>query len=67
MSVTLLIEGIWVALAAIAVALQVTALVRPGFPGFTDVVAVATRGVPGRVLLLGTWAWLGWHFFVRAH
>jgi hypothetical protein len=40
---------------------------RPGsrIPTFGEVFGLLSRTRTGRVVVLGFWAWSGWHFFAR--
>ncbi len=66
-----LIAGAFLAVAALLGAVELMAR-RPGsaVPTVSDLCALAmayeVRRVPvGRVVLLGFWWWVGWHFFAR--
>ena len=36
-----------------------------GTPAAGQVISAAMRGLPGRILVLGAWLWLGVHFLAR--
>jgi hypothetical protein len=51
-------------LLVMALGLELVARAR-GRATFGDVVALALRRRPVRLLILAAWLWLGWHLFVR--
>ena len=51
--------------AAAAVALEIAARRSGQVTTFGDLLSVALRRWPVRILLLAGWMWLGWHLFVR--
>ena len=56
----------WVVIAIAIATARVASLVSRGeFPGLVGLLRVATRRVVVRVIALASWAWVGWHFFVR--
>jgi hypothetical protein len=57
---------VWALLGAVFVAGQITAVVSRGrLPGLGTLVHRATVSRFGRILVVLTWAWLGWHAFAR--
>jgi hypothetical protein len=62
---TAIIAG-FVALLALAVAADLLAR-RPesGFRPIGATLAAALRSPGGRIVVLGAWLWLGWHFLAR--
>jgi hypothetical protein len=56
----------WAVVMGIVLAWQGFGLVRLGdeFPTLTDVLRKVTAHGPGRLILFGSWLWLGWHLFV---
>ncbi len=58
--------GVWIALAAVLVAVEVAGRRSAGrLPVVADAVRAVTAPVAGRVVVLLGWAWLGWHVFAR--
>jgi hypothetical protein len=54
----------WIVIAVVMAAAIVAALVSRGrFPTPIALIRAATRHVAVRILLLASWAWVGWHFF----
>jgi hypothetical protein len=51
-------------LVLVALGLELAGRAR-GRARFGDVVALALRRRPVRLVLLAAWLWLGWHLFVR--
>jgi hypothetical protein len=57
---------VWAVLFAALVGWQLVALRRPDrWIGLGRLVGIAMSNVVGRVVLLLTWMWLGWHLFAR--
>lgn len=52
-------------IAASVVGLEVAARLSGQVPTFGDLLSVALRRWPLRLMLLAGWLWLGWHLFVR--
>jgi hypothetical protein len=57
--------ALFVVVFAGAVALQLAARRRQGWPVIGDVFTVLAASGTGRFLVMLGWWWLGWHFFVR--
>jgi Family of unknown function (DUF6186) len=57
---------VWVVLGASVAACQLAAMAsKSRLPGLGTVVGSVAATTVGRVLLVATWMWLGWHAFAR--
>lgn len=56
---------IWAVLLLVLAAWEARSLVSRRTAGIRDVVRLARRRMATRWTVLATWAWLGWHLFVR--
>jgi len=56
----------WVVIAVAFATAWISARISRGrFPTGLAIVHAAMRHVAVRIFVLATWAWVGWHFFVR--
>lgn len=55
----------YVVVAVLAVALELAARRSPRLATFGEVLALALRRLPWRLLVHAGWLWVGWHVFVR--
>jgi hypothetical protein len=62
----MIVAGLWLALMAAGLGLEIVARWRPGPAGLGAILGrIAARSRVARIVLVLGWAWVGWHFFAR--